>query len=229
MIEFDVSADDGGFADDDTGAMVGEEIFADHGAGMDVNAGLVMSVLGHDAGDEGDVIFIEDMSEALNGDGEEAGIANDGFFVGIAGGIAFEGGFDVGGKNAAEVWKALNDPAGAAMGVIGALIFGAGGSALAGIAETALDLLGEALVEFSDAIASDVADVGAGKALTAEVAGEDQGEEFARDGDDFFAAREIEAINVINTTKVVVTLDEGVDKGVEGGHRETGKWDIWDG
>lgn len=228
LVELDVFADDGGFANDDTGTVVSEEIFADGGAGMDVNASLVMSVLGHDAWDEGDVIFIEHMSEALDGDGEEAGIADDGFFVGIAGGIAFESGFDVGGKNAAEFWEALDDPAGATMGVVGALVYGAGGGAFAGVAETAFNLLSQALVEFGDAIPSDVAHVGAGETLIAEVAGEDESEEFAGDGDDFFTAGKVEAVNMIDATEVVVTLDEGVDERVEGVHEQKGERDIRD-
>jgi len=218
LIELDVPADDGGFTDDDAGAVIGEEVFTDGGAGMDVNTGLVMGVLGHDARDEGDVKAIEDMSETLDGDGEEAGIADDGFFVGVAGGVAFEGGFDVGREDAAEVGEAFDDPAGAAMGVIGAVVFGAGGGAFASIAQAAFDLECEALVEFGDAVAGDVAEVGAGKALIAEVAREDEGEELAGDSDDFFAAGQIEAINVVDATEVVITLDEGIDERVEGVH-----------
>ncbi len=54
LIESDMVANDTGLADDDTSAMVNGEIFADGGSRMDVDAGLGVSQLGDDAGDDRD-------------------------------------------------------------------------------------------------------------------------------------------------------------------------------
>src|SRR5580704_12255866 len=49
MIERNVLADGGGFADDHAGAMIDEEGFADGGAGMDVDSGTAVGDFRHDA------------------------------------------------------------------------------------------------------------------------------------------------------------------------------------
>ena len=53
LVEFDVSADHGGFADDDAGGVVDEESLAYFGARVDVDAGPSVAVLRHDPGDKG--------------------------------------------------------------------------------------------------------------------------------------------------------------------------------
>ncbi|MEY5026869.1 MAG: hypothetical protein RLZZ244_2397 [Verrucomicrobiota bacterium] len=79
LVEFDVGADGGGFANDDAGAMVDEEVAADAGAGVDVDSGSGVGPLGHHAGEEGDVEVVEEMGHALDGDGFEEGIGDDDF------------------------------------------------------------------------------------------------------------------------------------------------------
>lgn len=53
LIDFDVGANDGGFADYDAGAVVDEEVISDCGAGVNVNASAAVGVFCHDARDVG--------------------------------------------------------------------------------------------------------------------------------------------------------------------------------
>src|SRR5205085_7011175 len=102
LVDLDALADGAGFADDDAGAVIDEEVVADGGAGVDVDAGEVVGVFGHDAGDEGDLLFVEFVGDAVDANGEKAGVGEDDF-VGVAGGgVAVEGGLDVGGEGGAE-------------------------------------------------------------------------------------------------------------------------------
>ena len=96
MVELDVSADYGGLADDDAGGVVDEEAFAYFGAGVKVDAGPSVAVLRHDPGDKGNAHGVEFVGQALDGDGLEARIAEDHFFLSEAGGVAVVGGLDVG-------------------------------------------------------------------------------------------------------------------------------------
>ena len=79
LIYLDVVADSGGLTDNDTGAMVDEEIFADGGAGMDVDAGDGVGVFGHDPGQHGNTQSIQDMRQTVNGDGKQTRISKDNF------------------------------------------------------------------------------------------------------------------------------------------------------
>ncbi len=50
MVDLDVVADHRRLADHDTGAVIDEQVVADGGAGVDVDAGLAVGRLGDDAG-----------------------------------------------------------------------------------------------------------------------------------------------------------------------------------
>ena len=76
--------------------MVDEEAFAYFGARVDVNAGPSVAVFRHDPGDKGNAHGVEFVGQALDGDGLEAGIAEDHFLLGEASGVAVVGGLDVG-------------------------------------------------------------------------------------------------------------------------------------
>ena len=53
LVEFDVPAYYGGFADDDAGGVVDEEAFAYFGAGVNVDAGPSVAVLRHNPRNKG--------------------------------------------------------------------------------------------------------------------------------------------------------------------------------
>ncbi len=96
MVEFDVPAYHGRFADDNAGGVVDEEALAYFGAGVDVDAGPSVAVLRHDPRDKGNAHGMKLMGEALDGDGKKSRIAEDHFLLGKAGGVAVVGGLDVG-------------------------------------------------------------------------------------------------------------------------------------
>ena len=52
LIDFDVVPDNRGFANDNAGSVINEKILPDDGAGMDIDAGFPMRMLGHDTGNE---------------------------------------------------------------------------------------------------------------------------------------------------------------------------------
>ena len=81
-------ADDRRLADDDAGPVVDEEVFSDGRAGVDVDAGVVVGVLGHHPGDHGDLHAIEHVGDAVDKDGVEAGVGEDDLLLGGRGRVA---------------------------------------------------------------------------------------------------------------------------------------------
>ncbi len=77
LIYLDVVADGGGLADNDTRAVINEEILADCRACVDINAGLLVGVLCHNSRQIGYAEAVELVSYAVNRDGDEAGIGED--------------------------------------------------------------------------------------------------------------------------------------------------------
>lgn len=83
LIQLDVAADGGCFADDDAGAVVDAEALLNGCARIDVDAGLGMGVLGKDACHRRRPVEIQDMGEAIDENGIETGIAGDDFALGL--------------------------------------------------------------------------------------------------------------------------------------------------
>ena len=90
LIELDVVADDRRLADDDAGAVVDEEIFADLRAGVDVNAGRTVGILAHDARDERNLALVELVRYAVDEDRVQAGVGEDDLLLAAGGGVAVE-------------------------------------------------------------------------------------------------------------------------------------------
>ncbi len=95
LIEFDVLADFARLADHHTGSVIDEEVITNRCTGVDVDARLLMGPLGHHSRNEGDVEFDEFVSDPVNRDGFETGIAEHDFVGRLAGRVARKGGFDV--------------------------------------------------------------------------------------------------------------------------------------
>ena len=74
MIDQAVVADLGGLADDDAHPVVNDQAAADLGAGVDLNAGDVAGQLGVQAGQEGKVVTVEPVGDAVEDDGVDAGV-----------------------------------------------------------------------------------------------------------------------------------------------------------
>ena len=96
MIEFDVTADAAGLADDHAGAVIDEKVRADARAGMDVDAGAAVRPFGHHAWQDGCASGVEHMCQALDGDGFDERIGENDFLAEKRGGVALIGGGDVG-------------------------------------------------------------------------------------------------------------------------------------
>ena len=77
LVDLDVLADDGGFPDHHAGAVVDAEPLADGGAGVNVDAGAQVGVLGQDARQDRDPQPVQRVRHAVDVDGEEAGVGGD--------------------------------------------------------------------------------------------------------------------------------------------------------
>jgi hypothetical protein len=159
------------------------------------------------------------VGEALDEDGEEAGIAEDGFIGGFGGGVGVEGGLDVGGEELADFGDAVEEGAddfgglGVAVGAgFGVAVFADEAFA---IAQAAADLGVEDVHGFGDQFADSEGDVFGGEALFAEVAGEDDLAEEVDGVNDRVAAGEQDAVEVFHRGLGVDALDDGVDDGGE--------------
>ena len=93
-------------ADDHAGAVIDEEVGADFRAGMQVDAGAAVRPFGHHAGQESDAQLVQHMGHAKDGDRLDARIGQHDFLLAGRGGIALEGGLDVGLDQAAHVGQA---------------------------------------------------------------------------------------------------------------------------
>ena len=80
LVELDMAAKAGGLSDDNARAVVDAEVFADGGPGVYVDAGLLMGVLGHDAGQKRQFQQVELVRQAVDHGGVKAGIAQDDLF-----------------------------------------------------------------------------------------------------------------------------------------------------
>src|SRR5688572_21808794 len=74
LVERHAVAHDRGLADDDAGAVVDEELAPDRRAGVDVDAGAPVRVLGDEPRQQRDLEAVEDMGDAVPRDREHAGI-----------------------------------------------------------------------------------------------------------------------------------------------------------
>ena len=128
LVELDAFADSCCLADDDAGAMIDEKPPADRGAGMDIDAGLAVGVLGHHAGDQRDVETIKLVGHAINGHGRKARVAKDDLVGALGGRVALERGLHVFGQCVTQLGKRLQETNHDRLGLgfeIGVAVFGA--------------------------------------------------------------------------------------------------------
>ena len=198
-------------ADDDAGAVVDEEVVADRGAGMDVDAGAAMGPLAHHARDERDRELVQQVGEAVDGDRLQAGVAKDDFGGRFARRVAVVGGLHVGGEQFANLGKLLEEQE--RLGLAQRLeVFSrfaiAGGAGV--VAEGAADLRRQAIVQAIDQVADVVADVALVQSLAAAVAGEHDLVQLVDRGDDFVVARQRAVVEVIDLAGALVGGDDAL-------------------
>ncbi len=85
LIDFHMTSDNRCLTDDDSGAVVNEEIVADGRTGVDVNAGCAVGMLCHHPGEHGYIHFIQHMCQPVNRNGEQTGVAEDDFICAVGG------------------------------------------------------------------------------------------------------------------------------------------------
>ena len=95
LIQLHVPADDGGFAHHDAGAVVDEEVGADGGPGVDVDTGAAVGIFGHDPGDHGHPLAVQQVGDAIDKDGEQPRIGKDDLLPGGGGGVGLKRGVQV--------------------------------------------------------------------------------------------------------------------------------------
>ena len=90
LINFYIVADLGGFADHDAGTVVDEKVSANGCAGVDINAGFAVGVLGHNTGNKGDLHLVQHMGIAIHKNGIQAGIRENHFLPAVGSGVALK-------------------------------------------------------------------------------------------------------------------------------------------
>src|SRR5262245_36560691 len=88
LVDFYVIADIGGLTDDDPGAVIDEEPRSDARARVNVDPRLAMRVLGDDARDHRHVLLVQNVGDAVRGDGADARVRKDDLLDAGRGGIA---------------------------------------------------------------------------------------------------------------------------------------------
>ena len=83
-----MGADDGGLADNNTGAVVNEKVGTDLRAGMNVDTGHGMSVLCHHPGQHGDIQAVQLVGDSEYADGLKGGIGQHDLLPAGGGGVA---------------------------------------------------------------------------------------------------------------------------------------------
>ena len=209
LVELHVLADVARLADDDAGAVIDEEIAADRGAGVNVDAGAAMSPLAHHAGNERDADLVQQVSEAIDGDRFETGVAKNDFRRRFAGGVAVVGGLNVGGEDFAQLWKLIEELQRLRLAEGFEILGGVAVARGAGVVpQRAADLRRQAIVETIDQVADVVADVAVVEPLAAAIAGEHDLVQFVDRGDDLVVPRQRAVIEMVHLPVAIVRGDD---------------------
>ena len=88
LVELHVVSDHGGFADDDAGAVIDDDWMAQGRPGVNVYARPFVSPFGQHARQERHAQFAEAMGDAVDGDGQEAGVGQDDLVHALGRGVA---------------------------------------------------------------------------------------------------------------------------------------------
>ena len=196
-------ADAGGFADDDTGAVVDEEMRADLRAGMDVGARALMRVLGHHARQQRNFAAIERVGDPLQGDDEHAGVGEDDFLDAAGGRITLVGGDDVGVDGAADVGEFTEQFHRQRPG-------GAGGIGVAGKPQALLEFGDETPVDLADAFGGGGRDGILAERILVEEAREQQAHAVGTQPVDRLLGRQVGAVEVIDAAVPLVGTEQRV-------------------
>ena len=143
LIEGDVIADDGGFANDNARAVIDGEVLADLRTRMDVDARLGVSQLCDDARNDRYLQLMQAMSDAIVGHSVHDGIAEDDLSVVRSGRVGIKHSLNIGIKQAFDLRQRIDELHGQALGFGIDLSLGVDLLAILTKLESVGDLLGE--------------------------------------------------------------------------------------
>ena len=217
LIDLHMVADDGGFAHHDAGAVVNEEVFSNGGAGVDVNAGDAVGVLGHDPGQQRHPQGVEHMGQPVDGDGKQAGIAENDLVHAEGGGVAVEKRLHIGLGHGPDGGDLLEEGDAQLLGLFG------GGL----LAQFAFEYQRQLLIQIVHHVLNEhgqiVAHIVDAVILIPGGAGVDDAHELADHVDDHFLVRVTEVVHFVNGPPMAVVLQNAVHKSLNlffnGGHR----------
>ena len=109
LVEGDMVADDAGFADDDTCAMIDGEVLTDLSSGVDVDTSLGVSLLRDDTGYDRHLHLVEPVGDAVVNHGVDHGIAEDDLAIGLGSRIVVEHGLYVGIEQTLDFRKGVDE------------------------------------------------------------------------------------------------------------------------
>lgn len=208
LVELAAFADNGGFTDNNTGAVVDEEAGADGRSGMNVDAGAAVGVFGHDARHERDLKVPKDVGHAMGGDGNSGRIAEDNL-IGVGGGrVALVTRQDIRRQQRPQSRQAQQK----FIRRLHGLMFDGVGRAAGVQAHALADLAGQGGVEFLQFVNDVVFDIVAGKVLRPEKAGEQNAEEPIDQSINGRTARQICLADVLDAGQGEVAVFQFGDK-----------------
>ena len=103
MVNLHVLADDGCFANHDSGTVIDKEVFANRCARVDVDSRFGMRVFGHEARQNRHMQQVKLMGDAEDGGCHEAGVSEDDFVKAAGGWVAVVGSVQVGFQEFADL------------------------------------------------------------------------------------------------------------------------------
>jgi hypothetical protein len=196
-----VVADGGGLADDDADAVVDEEVRADPGARVQIHAGALMAVFRQHARQQRHGERVEDMGDALERDGQHAGVGEDDLLDAARGRIAGVGGLDIGLHDAAYLGQLGKEGRGDPAGI-------RGGSGIPGEEQAFFQFRGEALVNLGQLLVEPSRHRVLGEAGAFEVAREKHMHEVARQFGHAVLGGEIDPVEVVDAAIADIGLEQ---------------------
>ena len=216
LVDLHVIANSGGLTDDDAGTMVNEEILAHSGAGVDVDTGNGVGMLGHDSGQHGNPHGVQNVGQTVDSDGIQTGIAVDDLIHAESRGVALEEGFHVGLGNGTDRGDLPEELQAQFLGLF------LGGALLHSTLEHQTDLLIQIVHHIFNEHGQIVPGVVDAVSLLLGIAGVNDPQQLADHIDDDLLIRITLGRQLVNGTAVTVVLQNGVhdafDLGFNGSH-----------
>ena len=206
LVEFDAVADPRCLANHDAGAVIDEESPADGGAGMDVDAGLAVRILGHHPRNQRDLETIELVCHTIDRDSRQTGVAKDDLVRALGGRVAVERCLNVFGQGVTQFGKRFQEADHDRLRLGFEIFVAVPGVAV--VAECAGDLLCEPVVETVDQVADVIGDVAEVQVLPPSIAWVEDLPQVGQDINNLAVARQRGVPEVVDGAAFLVGLDD---------------------